>query len=155
MLQKPNDLVLNENSNAAQWYIGFRAQNMVNGHQQEMVISKTYNPETKKWDAVYEGSKRAIQANEILKHPWDYEKTEQITDELDIRYIYISERERYESRCFPLKIPGYEGPNVCYPKGDNWPWKGYSGNSRIAMYENNPNLELILRNGNSAVFKVL
>ena len=152
---QPNELILNEMSNAAQWFIGFRAQNLVNGHQQEAVISKSYNPQTKKWESEYEGSKRALQANEILKHPWDYEKIEKIIDELDIRYVYISERERYEFRCFSLETKGYEASEGCYPYAENWPWKQYSGNSRIAMYENNPNLELILRNGNSAVFKVL
>jgi len=152
---QPNDLILNEMSNAAQWFIGFRAQNLVNGHQQEAVISTSFNPQTKKWESEYEGSKRALRANEILKHPWDYEKIDQIIDELDIRYIYISERERYEFRCFSLETKGYAPSEGCYPYADNWPWKGYSGNSRIAMYENNPNLELVLRNGNSAVFKVL
>jgi len=150
-----NDLILNELSNAAQWYIGFRAQNLVNGHQQDAVISKSYNYETKKWESEYEGSKRVLRANEILKHPWDYEKIEEIIDELDIKYVYISERKRYEFRCFSLETKGYEAVEGCYPNAENWPWKGYSGNSRIAMYENNPNLELILRNGNSAVFKVL
>jgi len=84
-----------------------------------------------------------IKANEILKHPWDYEKIEEILRELDIKYLYISERERFDT-C-----------DGCYPNTENWSWKDYSGNSRIAMYENHPSLELILRNGNSAIFKVL
>jgi len=152
---QPNDLILNEMSNAAQWFIGFRGQNLINGHQQEHVITKSYNPQTKKWESEYEGVTRAVRANEILKHPWDYEKIEKIINELDIRYVYISERERYEYRCVILENTGISPKEGCYPYAENWPWKQYSGDSRIAMYENNPNLELILRNGNSAVFKVL
>ena len=42
-----------------------------------------------------------------------------------------------------------------YPNSMNWAWKEYSGSARIAMYENHPNLELIIRNGNSAIFRVI
>ena len=146
---KPNELVLNDLSNAAQWYIGFKAQNLVNGHRQEEVIFKSYDFTEKKLNPTSEGAIRALRANEILKHPWDHDTIGEITKELDIKYIYISERERFQFRCYPFdKWP------ECYPNSENWPWKGYSGNSRIAMYDNHPNLELILRNGNSAIFKI-
>ena len=146
---KPNDLVLNDLSNAAEWFIGFRAQNMINGAKQDDEISYFYNFENKKFEPTSQGAIIALRTNEILKHPWDHEKITEITNELDIKYIYISERERFEFRCAPFD----EWP-VCYPYSEDWPWKLYSGSSRIAMYENHPNLELILRNGNSAIFKV-
>jgi len=50
---------------------------------------------------------------------------------------------------------GWAKFNECYPNSEKWAWRDYSGNSRIAMYENHPNLELILRNGDSAIFKVI
>jgi len=152
---EPNDLILNDLSLASSWFIGFRAQNLMNGERQNEEIRFSYDIENDEFKPKYQGTIDSLKAHKILKHPWDHEKIGEITSELDIKYIYISERERFEFHCnFPednrVRVRG-----TCYPYMDYWPWKDYSGSARIAMYENHPNLELILRNGNSAVFKVL
>jgi len=140
---KPNDLVLNDLSTAAEMFIGFRAQNLINGQRQDVVISYLEVLESKKFEFTRPAVSIIHSANEILKYPWNYDEIEEIIRELDIKYLYISERERFDTK------KGF------YPNTENWPWKDYSGNARIAMYENHPSLELILRNGNSAIFKVL
>jgi len=139
---KSSDLVLNDLSKASEMFIGFRAQNLINGALQDIYVTEIIIDQVRKKEFAPEVF-TIIKANEILKHPWDYEKIEEILRELDIKYLYISERERFDT-C-----------KGCYPNTENWPWKDYSGNARIAMYENHPSLELILRNGNSAIFKVL
>jgi len=147
---KPTDLILNDHSHAAKWFIGVRAQEMINGHRQDEVISRYFKYEDENFQAKSPGVLKTIRGNEILKHPWDQAKIEQIIKELGIKYIYLSERERFEFLCL-----GWAKFNECYPNSEKWAWRNYSGNSRIAMYENHPNLELILRNGNSAIFKVI
>ncbi len=147
---KPTDLILNDHSHAAKWFIGFRAQDMINGHRQDEVVSMYLKNQNKNFLEKTPGISKTIRGNEILKHPWDHEKNEEIIKELGIKYIYLSERERFEFPCL-----GWAKFNECYPNSEKWAWREYSGNSRIAMYENHPNLELILRNGDSAIFKVI
>jgi len=123
---------------------------MINGARQNEEISYGYNFENGQFEPTSKGALMALRANEILQHPWDYQTIEEIIEEQDIKYLYISERKRFEWRCYPFdKWP------ECYPYSESWPWKRYSGSARIAMYDLHPNLELVLRNGNSAVFQVV
>ncbi len=139
---KPSDLILNDLSMPAEMFVGFRAQNMINGGLQDIIVSEILIHKLRQLEFAPQVL-NIVKANEILKHPWDYEKIEEIIRELDIKYLYISERERFHIR------------QDSYPNTENWAWKDYSGDARIAMYENHLSLELILRNGNSAIFKIL
>lgn len=142
-----DELVLNDHTFVSQWLFGSKAQHSINNFYLNMAISRTYNPETQMFDPTHQLLQDTINANLILKNPWDYEYIQKTIDEQEIKYIYISEREVTDSRCI-------RGPESCYPDSQNWPWKNYSGNSRVVMYANHPDLELILRNGNSALFQV-
>jgi len=144
----PEDLILNDLSQASQWYVGFRAQNVINVGRVFQHISNSYNGETNTWEPTQLGAKETLKANKILQHPWDYKNIEETLSELDIKYIYLTDRQRSKHRC------GEETPS-CYIFSNYWPWFEFSGDARIAMYENHPNLELVLRNGDSAIFKVL
>ena len=148
---EPGDLVLNDLSNAAKWYIGFKAQKMINGFNQDIIAWKYVQGHPANFEKNFPGVFTTMRANEILKDPWDHEKIDEIINELDIKYIYLSERERSEYRCFKH----WEEPIQCYQTSQTWPWQNYSGNARIAMYENHPSLELVLRNGDSAIFRVV
>jgi len=145
-----DDKILNDLSIASAWYLGFRAQPLLNGEMQYMAIASSYDDNSKSYKPQFAGSKETLLANEILKHPWDYDENNKIIDELGIDYIYLSERQSITERCKNWKV---DSPS-CYPTSDYLTWHNYSGSSRIAMYENNPNLELVLRNGDSAIFKV-
>jgi len=146
----PDDLILNDLTSASEWLVGYRAQNLINGHRQSWAIGISYNDDIGGFDPIYQGAKETLRANEILRHPWDYQIIEEIVQELDIKYIYISEREKFEHRC-ALETKR----SACYPTAISWSWKQFSGDARVAMYEEHPNLDLILRNGNSAIFKVV
>lgn len=143
-----DDLILNDHSFSGLWYVGFRAQKMINLFPDIGSISRSYNPESKQFEPKFEAGRNVLKANEILKNPWDYEYIEKTLKELDIKYVYISERVSPKTMCRTT-------PESCYPDSQNWSWKNYDGNSRIGMYENHPNLELVIRNGNSAIFKVI
>ena len=152
---EPNDLILNDLSTSSGWILGFRAQNLVNGERQSEEIRLSYDKRIKDFNPKFQATTDTLRANEILRHPWDHDAIEEISNELNIRYIYISEREKFQFHCTFRGGENVQTRETCYPYLEDWPWKGYSGNARITMYENHPNLELILRNGNSAVFKVL
>jgi len=124
-----DDLILNDFGLAAEYYMGFKAQPLINSGYQWRTLAHTYSVETKLFEAVHESSKMTLRANEILFHAWDYENIAQILKEYDIDYVYISERKHLQ-------------PLGRYP--DNYSWQNYTGKARIAMYENHPNLELIL-----------
>jgi len=145
---KPDDLILNDLNHASGWLLGFKAQPMINGWKQEDTVTK-YRLEDEKFRANSPGVLTTLRANEILKHPWDYNGTKEIVNELGIDYLYISERSSFSNVC---QLLGYK---LCYPHAEYWPHQTFSGSARIAMYENHPNLELVLRNGNSAIFKVI
>ena len=144
---KSDDLILNDLTHASGWFLGFRAQSMLNGWDQDMEITRYKYDE--KYQSTSPGILTIIKANEILKHPWDYKETKAILTELDIHYLYISERDPFSFIC------PFTKSWKCYSGSEYWPWRNYSGDARIEMYENHPNLELVLRNGNSAVFKVM
>jgi len=149
---KKTDLILTDYSLAAENYVGFRAQPMLNGNLQWRIITNHafYNIDTKTYEPIFNKTltdqrtanslTATLSAGKILNNAWDYENIEQTLKELEIDYVYISERKKLR-------------PVGTYP--DDFSWQNYAGRERIAMYENHPNLELILRNGNSAIFKVI
>ncbi|MDE2590486.1 MAG: hypothetical protein KGL95_12585, partial [Patescibacteria group bacterium] len=128
----PNDLVLNDLSNAATYFTGFRAQSLINTQEQSAVISHAYDGDNNTFNVSDNASKETLMANLILKNPWDYYYIEKTLKDLKIKFVYISERIDSDERCQG------DVPAACYPNSDNWAWKHYSANSRIAMYENNP-----------------
>ena len=143
-----DELILNDHSNAAQWLIGQGPQSHINGWIQDKYIALgKFNRDTQSFVPKIPAAIAIIQANQILKNPWDYEYIKTTIKKLDIKYLYISERTDVKAKCKPSRM--------CYPVSEDWAWKTYSGNSRIGMYEHHPNLELVLRNGNSAIFKVI
>lgn len=142
-----NDLVLNDISSASQWIMGFKAQYSVNGWWQSTHVSRSYDVNTNQFEPISETGKMIVNSNKILQQPWNHEYITKTVNQFDIKYIYISERDYGSERCLG-------GENTCYPVV-TWPWMNYSGDSRIAMYENHPDLELLLRFGNSALFKVI
>ncbi len=143
-----DELILNDHSDAAQWLIGQRPQSLINGWIQDQYVVGTYNPDTQSFEPTIPAAIAIVQANQILKNPWDYEYIKTTIKKLDIKYLYISERTDVRTKC------ALQG-QICYPDSEDWAWKTYSGNSRIGMYEHHPNLELVLRNGNSAIFRVI
>jgi len=145
-----NDLVLNDHSPQSFYYTGFRAQNMTNMQFDVHMISRAFDSNTKEFKPKYESGINTVKANEILKNPWDYDYISKTLEELDIKYVYVSERKNTHQKC----TRGL-GNDSCYPDSAKWNWKQYSGDSRLSMYENHPNLELVIRNGNSAIFKVI
>lgn len=146
---EPTDLVLNDHSFPADWLYGFRGQSSLNSWWQSMTVSRGYNEETKQFEPPRLAAIQTVKANQILKNPWDYEYVEKTLTELDIKYMYISERPYVFTKCMGVR------PDSCYPNSAEWAWHNYSGNSRIDMYENHPKLELIIRNGDSALFRVI
>ena len=96
--------------------------------------------ELKKEDVIIEGKSITLKLPHVriidFRYPFD---------EFEIDYIYLSERLDKKNICDRGK---------CVPDGI-LQLPSYSGNSVIAMYENHPQLELIMRNGNSAIFRVL
>jgi len=143
---KSEDLVLNDHSWAAFWYLGTRGQSLINVNIINLKIARTYDPASEQFEPRDENLANIVKANLILKNPWDYKYISETLKELDIKYVYLSER----------TSPKQSGCNAkCYPDSKDWSWKNYDGNARIGMYENHPNLELVIRNGNSAVFKVV
>jgi len=143
---KSEDLVLNDHSWAAFWYIGTRGQSLINVNLASNHIARTYDHESEQFEPRDKNLANIVKANLILKNPWDYKYISKTLKELDIKYVYLSER----------TSPKVGGCNTkCYPDSKDWSWKNYDGNARIGMYENHPNLELVLRNGNSAIFKVI
>jgi hypothetical protein len=144
-----NELVLNDNSHAASWLYGFRGQNSTNSWWQSMVVSRGYNYDLDEFLPLENSAKNTVLANEILKNPWDYHYINEKLKEIGIKYVYISERENIHAKCMSGR------PDSCYLNSTSWAWHNFSGNSRVDMYENHPNLELIIRNGNSALFRVI
>lgn len=147
-----NDLILNDHSSAAQWFEGFRSQNVVNGKFSNTIMRGTFDSETKMFEPQEESLRNVLRSNLILKNPWDYEHIKNTFNDIDIKYVYISERKDLFHKSAYKFDPPVESS---YPNSMNWAWKEYSGSARIAMYENHPNLELIIRNGNSAIFRVI
>jgi predicted nucleic acid-binding protein len=127
-----DDKILNDLSIASAWYLGFRAQPLLNSDFAYREITKSYDENLKSYKPQFAGSKETLLANEILKHPWDYDENNKIIDELGIDYIYLSERQSITERCKNWKV---DSPS-CYPTSDYLTWHNYSGSSRIAMYEN-------------------
>jgi len=140
-----DELILNDHSYTGFWYIGFKAQSMINFFPNIGMIARTYDSELQQFNPQIQVEKETVQANHIFKNPWDYEYIEKTVGEQDIKYIFLSERKTIKKVCRPQ----------CYPDSQDWSWRNYDGNARIGMYENHPSLELILRNGNSAIFKVI
>ena len=142
------DLILNDLTQASHWYVGFRAQNLINVNTIHKQLSLSFNKEAFTWEPKQPGLIATLKSNKILQHPWDHEMIEETIREFDIKYVYLTDRRRSPDPCTFEKY-------LCYVSDNNWPWFDYSGDARIAMYENHPNLELVLRNGNSAIFKVV
>jgi len=92
----------------------------------------------------YRFSLDTLRANEVFSRPWDHNYANKVVDDLDVKYLYISDRIDKRHVC---------NKGICVLPNFNAP--GYSDSSRIAMYEDNPRLELIIRNGGSALFKVI
>jgi len=145
------DVILTDYSLAAEIYVGLRAQPLPSGNfQWQLLAEHLYDKETKKIEFKFDKTKSSQQfidsvtvtfkADQILNNAWDYDYIKQTLKELNIDYVYISERKNLR-------------PVGVYP--DHFSWQNYIGQARIAMYENHPNLELILRNGNSGIFKVI
>jgi len=145
----PSDLILNDHSAAAQWLFGFRGQTVLNSWWGSMTVSREFNEETKQFEPAIPPTMDIVKANQILKNPWDYEYITHTLTEVDIKYLYVSERSDLLPKCMKSR------PDSCYPDSWDWPWHNFSGNSRIDMYENHPKLELIIRNGDSALFRVI
>lgn len=140
-----DDLILNDLSFVTQWFLGFRAQKMVNFHQMEHVLRDYCNVKIRPIEDWKDACIELYKLNEILVKPWDYDYLEETLTKYNVKYLYISERHNRD-----LMIC-----DICLSNHQEWAsWK-YSDNARIAMYENHPNLELILRNGGSAIFKVV
>jgi len=66
---EPNDLILNDLSLASSWFIGFRAQNLMNGERQNEEIRFSYNIENDEFKPKYQGTIDSLKAHKILKHP--------------------------------------------------------------------------------------
>jgi len=141
------DLVLNDIGSAAQWLVGWKAQNTINGWWQSMQVSWNYDSSSGEFIGKTELITSIIESNIILEHPWDYEYIDETLEKHGIDYLYISEKTIISNRCQLAE-------DSCYPK-NQWHWITYSGDARVAMYENHPNLELVIRNGNTALFKVI
>lgn len=138
-----NELVLNDLSYSTQWVLGFKAQELVNFQQMDKVFQDNCNLKKVTLDDFHPICSETITINDILLRPWDYEYIQNTLSKYDIKYVYLSERHGKDLNCIR-----------CLSHPELWGnWK-YSDDARIAMYENHPNLELILRNGGSAIFKV-
>jgi len=138
------DLILNDLSFTTQWYQGFRAQGLVNFLMMQKTFQNYCNINQTPIEDFESICLETIEINEILIKPWNYDYNQKTISKYDIKYLYLSER--YEKAMFCDK---------CIGDPKKWGTWSYSDNARIAMYENHPNLELVLRNGGSAIFKVI
>jgi len=119
------DLVLNDVNSAAQWIIGWKAQNTINGWWQSMEVSRHYDSSSGEFVGKSEPISKIIESNIIFEHPWDYDYINETLKKYDIKFLYLSEKKVGSQRCLL-------GDDSCYPKA-NWPWLNYGGEVRIAM----------------------